>query len=68
MATELYNGASVFDALATEWDELAARGMTDTPFQRLAYQRAWWQHLGPENATLHTIALRDDNGTLNGLA
>jgi CelD/BcsL family acetyltransferase involved in cellulose biosynthesis len=67
MATELYNGESVFDALAAEWDELAARSMTDTPFQRLAYQRTWWEQLRPSNATLHTVALRDDNG-LAGLA
>lgn len=68
MATELYHGESVFDALAMEWDHLVAHSMTNTPFQQLAYQRAWWQHLRPTNATLHTIALRDDNGTLNGLA
>src|SRR5690606_517206 len=48
--------------------DLAARSMTDTPFQRLAYQRAWWQHLQPDNATLHTIAVRENDGTLIGLA
>lgn len=68
MATELYHGEAVFEALAAEWDDLAARSMTDTPFQRLAYQRAWWQHLQPDNATLHTIAVRENDGTLIGLA
>jgi CelD/BcsL family acetyltransferase involved in cellulose biosynthesis len=68
MATELYHGESVFDALAAEWDDLAARSMTNTPFQQLAYQRAWWQHLRPDGATLHTVALRDQDRVLSGLA
>ena len=57
-------GEGAFDALAAEWDALAGRGMTDTPFQTLAYQRAWWTHLHPPGSTLLTVAARDEAGTL----
>ncbi|MBK7215981.1 MAG: hypothetical protein IPH95_02645 [Candidatus Promineofilum sp.] len=64
MSTELYVGEGAFDALAAEWDALAGRGMTDTPFQTLAYQRAWWTYLHPPGSTLLTVAARDEAGTL----
>jgi len=67
MQTELIIGESAFAALAGEWDHLASRGFTATPFQTLAYQRAWWTHLGPKGATLLTAVTRDDDGTLIGL-
>ena len=31
MSTELFVGEGGFEAMAAEWDALAARGMTDTP-------------------------------------
>ncbi len=55
-----------FVRLGDEWDALAGRGMTDTPFQTWAYQRAWWRHLGPGD--LHTIAVRRETGGLAGIA
>lgn len=58
METECIRGSEVFERLADEWDELAGRGMTATPFQLLAYQRAWWEHLGP--GELYTIVVRED--------
>lgn len=64
MITEVIHGSSAFDALALEWDALAGQGMTDTPFQTLAYQRAWWTHLHPESAELQTVTVRDDEGAL----
>jgi hypothetical protein len=64
MSTELFVGEGGFEAMAAEWDALAARGMTDTPFQSLAYQRAWWTHLRPDGATLLTVAARDETGAL----
>ncbi|MCO5207520.1 MAG: GNAT family N-acetyltransferase [Anaerolineae bacterium] len=57
--TDLIFGAAAFEQLTDEWDALAQRGMTDTPFQTLAYQRAWWTHLGP--GLLTTITVRDDD-------
>jgi CelD/BcsL family acetyltransferase involved in cellulose biosynthesis len=71
----IISGADVFSApatgsplsLASEWDALAMRGMTDTPFQSLAYQRAWWTHLHPPDSELITVATRDASGALAGI-
>ncbi|MCA9970733.1 MAG: hypothetical protein KC425_10990, partial [Anaerolineales bacterium] len=68
MRSEVIHGDSVFEQLANEWNALSRQSATDTPFQHLAYQRAWWQHLQPPGATLHTVALRDAAGALAGLA
>lgn len=64
MLIKITHGDGVFDELADEWDALAGRGMTDTPFQSLAYQRSWWQHLRPTGGTLHTLVLRREDGRL----
>ena len=68
MITELINGSEVFTQLAAEWDDLAQRGITDTPFQTLAYQQAWWTHLHPENGRLHTITVRNEQQELLAIA
>ncbi|MCP4425891.1 MAG: GNAT family N-acetyltransferase [Chloroflexi bacterium] len=68
MQTKLISGESAFDELAAEWDELAAQSMTNTPFQSLAYQRAWQRHLQPEGSQLTTIAIRQDSGKLTAVA
>jgi CelD/BcsL family acetyltransferase involved in cellulose biosynthesis len=65
MEISCIEGAQAFALLADEWDSLAGRGMTDTPFQSLAYQRAWWTHLGP--GRLFTMAAREA-GELVGIA
>ena len=66
MDIQLINGKDAFSRLEGEWDRLAGRSMTDTPFQSLAYQRSWWQHLGPGD--LHTITIRDEQGLLMAIA
>ncbi|WP_420627643.1 GNAT family N-acetyltransferase [Candidatus Leptofilum sp.] len=68
MITELINGSDAFTLLANEWDDLAQRGITDTPFQTLAYQKAWWTHLHPENGRLRTITVRNDQKKLLAIA
>lgn len=68
MITELINGSDAFTLLADEWDNLAQRGMTDTPFQTLAYQKAWWTHLHPENGRLHTVTARNKQKELLAIA
>lgn len=67
MATNCIEGAAAFAELAAEWDELARRGMTNTPFQTLAYQQAWWTYLQPAGATLYTLVTRNDAGQLIGI-
>ncbi len=67
MKSELIVGDEAFSTLAAGWDKLAQRGMTDTPFQWLGYQRAWWEHLQPDGAKLITIATRNNEGELLGV-
>lgn len=64
MKIEQHHGEHVFDLLAAEWDGLVQQSMTNTPFQRLAYQRAWWQHCGPASGSLQTLTARDADGRL----
>ncbi len=68
MITELINGSNGFTVLADEWDKLAQQGITDTPFQSLAYQKAWWTHLHPANGRLHTVTVRDEAQQLIAIA
>lgn len=68
MQTTLISGTAVFTELAAEWDALAARGMTNTPFQTLAYQQTWWQNLQPSQANLQTIVVRRPTGELAAVA
>ncbi len=51
----LIEGDAVFRQLGPVWDGIAASAVTTTPFQRLAYQQAWWKHLGP--GQLFTMAM-----------
>jgi CelD/BcsL family acetyltransferase involved in cellulose biosynthesis len=67
MLISLIHGDSVFEVLAGEWDALASRAMTDTPFQILSYQSAWWRHLKPTGGSLHTVICRDEQGGLVGI-
>lgn len=64
---KIIDGASAFEQLQPQWDALAKDGITDTPFQTLAYQAAWWQHLQPEGSTLLTIAVNNDDSELIGI-
>lgn len=66
MYTEIIHGSKVFQALAPEWDAVVDRSMTATPFQLLAYQKAWWTHLGP--GELHTVVVRDAREGLAAIA
>lgn len=57
MQSHVFEGKEAFVALAETWDGVAVVGMTNTPFQTLAYQRAWWEHLQPTGATLYTVVV-----------
>jgi len=62
-----YRGAAGFLELADEWDQLAGQGITNTPFQTLAYQRAWWTHLCPVDSELLIVATRNSDDKLLGI-
>ena len=68
MYAQIYHGDAIFTELAGEWDALVHRAMTDTPFQTLAYQQAWWQNLQPPDSELSSIITRDDDGRLTAIA
>ena len=68
MIIQTITGSEAFSQLATEWDILAAQGITNTPFQTLAYQESWWRNLHPEGGTLHTIVVRQDDNSLIAIA
>ena len=61
---KIIDGANAFEALQTHWDQLALSGITNTPFQTLAYQSAWWKHLQPANSTLHTVAVYNEDSLI----
>jgi CelD/BcsL family acetyltransferase involved in cellulose biosynthesis len=59
-----------FDALAAEWNALLAESITNVPFLRHEYLRAWWGTLGGgewPRGELAIVAARQ-NGRLAGLA
>ncbi|MCL4870081.1 MAG: GNAT family N-acetyltransferase [Anaerolineae bacterium] len=66
LTTTVVRGRAAFTQFAPQWDSLAHTGMTATPFQFLAYQEAWWTHLGP--GELSTVAVYRDQDELIALA
>ncbi|MEN8241740.1 MAG: GNAT family N-acetyltransferase [Chloroflexota bacterium] len=60
-----------WDALAEEWNQLLAGSISNVPFLRHEYLRAWWQHLGGgewESAELYILTGRDQDDALTGIA
>ncbi len=68
MFAQIITGESIFTILASEWDDLVKRSMTNTPFQTIAYQRAWWEFLQPQNSTLQSIVIRQNDEQLVAIA
>jgi len=62
---ELVTDVESLDALAPEWDALAAA--SGLPQLSPAWVRAWWRHIAPDGAAPRTVAVRD-GGRLIGLA
>ncbi|MFE4354820.1 GNAT family N-acetyltransferase [Kitasatospora xanthocidica] len=57
--TELRCEDDALDALAEEWDDLAARCRTATFFQAADWQRSWWRHYGRPGGLLVVLVRRD---------
>lgn len=66
ITAEIIEGSVIFEQLADRWNQLAQGGVTDTPFQSLAYQSAWWKHLQPEDSRLFSVVVSKD-GVLAGV-
>jgi len=64
--SKLILGNDVFNQVdEAAWNGLAQGGITDTPFQTYAYQRAWWSHLG--KGELVSVLVHDTAEQLVGL-
>jgi len=68
MYTQIIKGESIFTILEGEWDALVTRSMTNTPFQTIAYQKAWWKYMQPKGSVLQSIVIRQDDGQLLAIA
>jgi CelD/BcsL family acetyltransferase involved in cellulose biosynthesis len=66
MHIDLITDVSVFDQLATEWNELLHRSAMDTLFLTREWQSVWWKTLG--TGELRVITFREDDRTLVGIA
>lgn len=64
MNVQIINGESIFSIPEHDWNDLVNRGMTNTPFQLHAYQKAWWMNLKPQNSSLFSIVVRDEDENL----
>ncbi|MDH6578479.1 GNAT family N-acetyltransferase [Kitasatospora sp. MAP5-34] len=64
--TEVHRTDDALDTVAAEWDDLAARCATATPFQAAAWIRSWWRHYGRPGALVVVLVRRD--GRLAGAA
>ena len=66
MKIDWFTDAAIFETLEPEWNALLARSVSDTLFLTYDWQRTWWKHLG--NDKLCVITIREDDGTLLGIA
>jgi len=57
---------AVFNTLASEWNAVLRASRADTPFLTVEWQSAVWRVLG--EGTLDVIEVREDDGTLIGVA
>lgn len=66
LQTSIHTDASIFEELQQEWLDLLNRSITNFVFQTPQFLSAWWKTLG--EGELQIITLRDEEGTLVGLA
>src|SRR5574342_511955 len=66
MQIDIYNDASAFEKLRSEWNPLVHKSVTDSFFLTWEWQSAWWQTLGSGKACI--MAFRDGDGALVGIA
>ena len=66
MKLNIHTTPEVFDNLAGEWNDLLRRSATNTIFLTREWQQVWWRELG--DGDLRVLVMRDDDGTLIGIA
>jgi CelD/BcsL family acetyltransferase involved in cellulose biosynthesis len=71
MKIQVIRSEQEWDNLSTEWNPLLSSSITDVPFLRYEYLRAWWQFRGGgewEAADLYILTGRGGDGSLLGIA
>lgn len=71
MHTEVIRTEEAWDTLEGEWNQLLNNSITNVPFLRYEYLRAWWHYRGGgewPQAELYIITGRADSGELIGIA
>jgi CelD/BcsL family acetyltransferase involved in cellulose biosynthesis len=71
MQIQVIRNLQEWDSLAEEWNRLLAEGISNVPFLRHEYLRAWWQYRGGgewETTDLYIVTGRSDDGALLGIA
>jgi CelD/BcsL family acetyltransferase involved in cellulose biosynthesis len=70
MDYQLHTSTEAFDRLAAEWNDLLGRSVTNAPFLRHEYLRAWWQTLGGGEWPQGDLAIvtAHEAGALKGIA
>lgn len=63
---EIATDAAIFDNLASEWQDLLARSVTNTPFSTQQWHKYWWQAYHPGDLWVMTV--RDDEDVLRGVS
>lgn len=66
MQVNCHSDPAIFETLASEWNDLAARSLTNTPFQRAEFQSVWWKHFG--HGSLCVLTMHDPGGRLAAIA
>jgi CelD/BcsL family acetyltransferase involved in cellulose biosynthesis len=67
MRVQIFTTASVFRDLQTEWLQLLSQIPFQSVFFTPQWQENWWQHFG-NGRQLYVLAVRSDDGVLQGLA
>lgn len=71
MKIDIIRSTDSWADMQQEWDELLQKSHLNLPFLTFAFQQAWWQHRGGgewQNAELHIITGRGEDGALLGIA
>lgn len=66
MSVQIFVDEQGFQELQATWNGLVGRSVTNTIFLTHEWQTVWWEYLG--EGDLFLIAVRDDDGTLIGIA
>ncbi len=68
MNVTLSHNSSVFERLQSEWEQLQEDSDADGIYLTWDWVSLWWQHFGADEGELWLLEVRDETGTLVGIA